>query len=70
MPSQVLWGVSVPMRTAILGQLSQDAIAANSVATTFCQYLNNLTPGGNGNGFESDRYHGICYGRDALPDAR
>lgn len=39
MLSQVLWGVSVPMQTAILGHLSADAIAANSVATTFYQYL-------------------------------
>ncbi len=39
MCSQVLWGVSVPMQTAILGHLSADAIAANSVATTFYQYL-------------------------------
>ena len=30
---------SVPMQTAILGHLSSDAIAANSVATTFFQYL-------------------------------
>ncbi len=37
--SQVLWGISVPMQTAILGHLSNDAIAANSVATTFYQYL-------------------------------
>lgn len=39
MCSQVLWGLSVPMQTAILGHLSEDAIAANSVATTFYQYL-------------------------------
>ncbi len=39
MLAQVLWGVSVPMQTAILGHLSADAIAANSVATTFYQYL-------------------------------
>ena len=39
MCSQVLWGVSVPMQTAILGHLSSAAIAANSVATTFYQYL-------------------------------
>lgn len=39
MMSQVLWGVSVPMQTAILGHMSADAIAANSVATTFYQYL-------------------------------
>lgn len=37
--SQVLWAVSVPMQTAILGHLSSDAIAANSVASTFYQYL-------------------------------
>ena len=37
--AQILWGVSVPMQTAILGHLSDDAIAANSVATTFYQYL-------------------------------
>lgn len=39
MCAQVLWGVSVPMQTAILGHLSADAIAANSVSTTFYQYL-------------------------------
>ena len=39
MCSQVLWGVSVPMQTAILGHVSDIAIAANSVATTFYQYL-------------------------------
>ncbi len=39
MCASVLWGVSVPMQTAILGHLSADAIAANSVATTFYQYL-------------------------------
>lgn len=39
MLSSVLWAVSVPMQTAILGHLSKDAIAANSVATTFYQYL-------------------------------
>ena len=37
--SQVVWGISVPMQTAILGHLSSDAIAANSVATTFYQYM-------------------------------
>lgn len=37
--SQILWAVSVPMQTAVLGHLSSDAIAANSVATTFYQYL-------------------------------
>lgn len=39
MCSSVLWGVSVPMQTAILGHLSDNAIAANAVATTFYQYL-------------------------------
>lgn len=33
--SNMLWSISVPMQTAILGHLSADAIAANSVATTF-----------------------------------
>ena len=37
--SSVLWAISVPMQTAIRGHLSSDAIAANSVATTFYQYL-------------------------------
>lgn len=37
--SQLLWAVSVPFQTAILGHLSADAIAANSVATTFYSYL-------------------------------
>ena len=37
--ASVLWSVSVPLQTAILGHLSADAIAANSVATTFYQYL-------------------------------
>ena len=37
--AQMIWGLSVPMQTAILGHLSDDAIAANSVATTFYQYL-------------------------------
>jgi putative MATE family efflux protein len=37
--SQILWAVSVPFQTAILGHLSSDALAANSVATTFYSYL-------------------------------
>lgn len=37
--SGMFWAVSVPMQTAILGHLSADAIAANSVSTTFFQYL-------------------------------
>ena len=35
----MLWALSVPMQTAVLGHLSSDAIAANSVATTFYQYM-------------------------------
>lgn len=37
--SGLVWAISIPMQTAILGHLSSDAIAANSVATTFFQYL-------------------------------
>ena len=37
--SGMLWAISVPMQTAILGHLSSDAIAANSVASTFYQYM-------------------------------
>lgn len=37
--SGMLWAISVPMQTAILGHLSPDAIAANSVASTFYQYM-------------------------------
>ena len=41
--ASLLWAVSVPLQTAILGHLpgpdASDAIAANSVATTFYQYL-------------------------------
>ena len=39
MLSQILWAVSVPMQSVILGHLSADAIAANSVSSTFYQYL-------------------------------
>ena len=39
MCSTVLWGFSVPVQTAILGHLTANAIAANSVSTTFYQYL-------------------------------
>ena len=35
----MIWSISIPMQTAILGHLSSDAIAANSVATTFYQYM-------------------------------
>lgn len=37
--AQLLWALTTPTQTAILGHLSADAIAANSVATTFYQYL-------------------------------
>lgn len=37
--SSMIWAISVPMQTAILGHLSADAIAANSVSSTFFQYL-------------------------------
>lgn len=37
--SQILWAVSIPIQTGILGRLSSNALAANSVATTFYQYL-------------------------------
>lgn len=37
--SGMIWAISVPMQTAILGHLSANAIAANSVSTTFFQYL-------------------------------
>ena len=37
--AQLLWALTTPIQTAILGHLSADAIAANSVATTFYQYL-------------------------------
>ena len=37
--SGLLWAVSLPMQTALLGHLSADAIAANSVSSTFFQYL-------------------------------
>ena len=41
--SGMLWAISVPMQTAVLGHLpggvASDAIAANSVSSTFYQYL-------------------------------
>ncbi len=36
--STVLWAISIPVQTAILGNLSADALAANSVSSTFYQY--------------------------------
>lgn len=35
----VAWSLATPVQAAILGQVSTDAIAANSVASTFYQYL-------------------------------
>ncbi|MCD8018512.1 MAG: transporter MATE [Clostridiales bacterium] len=43
--SQVLWAIATPVQTAILGHLSADAIAANSVSTTLFQYLKVITVG-------------------------
>lgn len=37
--TQALFGTSVAMQTAVLGHLTSDAIAANSAATTFFQFL-------------------------------
>ena len=39
----VVWGISIPIQTAILGHLSGDALAANSVASTFYQYAKVVT---------------------------
>lgn len=39
MLSQLLWAISVPIQSAVLGRLSSDAFAANSLASTFYQYL-------------------------------
>ncbi len=39
----VVWGISIPVQTAILGHLSADALAANSVASTFYQYAKVVT---------------------------
>ncbi len=35
----LIWAISMPLQTAILGHLSADAIAANSIASTVYQYL-------------------------------
>jgi Na+-driven multidrug efflux pump len=37
--TNMLWSIATPIQTAILGRLSADAIAANSVSTTVFQYL-------------------------------
>lgn len=41
--TNLLWSIATPIQTAILGRLSADAIAANSVATTVFQYLKVVT---------------------------
>ena len=43
--SNFLWSIATPIQTGILGRLSADAIAANSVSTTVFQYLKVLTVG-------------------------
>lgn len=40
-----LWGVATALQTAILGHMEADAIAANSVATTFYQVLKTVSIG-------------------------
>ena len=37
--SNFLWSVATPIQTSVLGHLEDDAIAANSVATTIYQYV-------------------------------
>jgi len=41
--TNMLWSIATPIQTAILGRLSADAIAANSVSTTIFQYLKVVT---------------------------
>ena len=43
--SSVLWSMATPIQTSILGHLTADAIAANSVSTTLYQYLKVVTQG-------------------------
>lgn len=43
--SNTLWSIATPIQTGILGRLSADAIAANSVSTTLFQYLKVVTIG-------------------------
>lgn len=38
-----VWAISIPIQTVILGHLSGDAIAANSVSSTLFQYLKVIT---------------------------
>ena len=41
--STVVWAVSIPVQTAILGHISSDALAANNIASTFYQYAKVVT---------------------------
>lgn len=41
--TMLLWSLATPIQTGILGHLSSDAIAANSVSTTMFQYLKVIT---------------------------
>ncbi len=41
--TNLLWSLATPIQTGILGHLSADAIAANSVSTTMFQYLKVVT---------------------------
>lgn len=43
--SSLLWALATPIQTGILGHLTADAIAANSVSTTLYQYLKVVTQG-------------------------
>lgn len=41
--STVVWAISIPIQTAILGHISSDALAANNIASTFYQYAKVVT---------------------------
>ena len=41
--TNLLWSLATPIQTGILGHLSSDAIAANSVSTTMFQYMKVVT---------------------------
>lgn len=43
--TQMFWSIATPIQTGILGRMSPDAIAANSVSTTLFQYLKVITVG-------------------------
>lgn len=43
MLATVIWGISIPVQTAILGRISTAALAANNVASTFYQYAKVIT---------------------------